>query len=541
MRRKEDPVTAGGRASAFGLPILVAVLVLPVLLSAQAYVPGKLDTWESRKPEQAGMDPRLVERAVAFALENQNQASKDLAAVIRSSWGGEPGFRILGPTKHRGDTNGLIVRHGYIVAEWGDTRRADMTFSTTKSFLSTLAGLALDRGLIRDVNDPVKMYVQDGKFDSEHNAKITWHHLLQQTSDWEGTLFGVPDWADRPVPPDKPDLWQRRPLHEPGAHFKYNDVRVNLLAYCLLQVWRRPLPEVLRVFLMDPIGASPTWRWHGYDDSWVLLDGTEMQSVSGGAHFGGGLFISTRDQARFGLLFLRRGVWDGKRLFSEKWIDQLRTPAEAFSGYGYMWWLNTGKRALPDAPEHIYYASGFGGNFIVVDDKNDLVVVVRWMPRLNDFLKIVLDAVKGPGVDVPRSHPLRSDPRMTAVKAIPQAAAPAGLIVQAGLAQKALDLGGTWIGKTEVPHVGTIEMTLVLKKEETGYGGTIFSDRPGVIKAETEIRDATEDGGKFSFVFPLTDGTLLLMKLDIAGDRMSGHWEHPAGSTGAAELVKKKP
>lgn len=394
MRRYGNPIVRWRRPSAFSLVVLAAVLVLPILSSAQAYFPGKWGDWESRKPEQAGMDPQFVERAVAFAIENQNKDPKDLAAAIWSAYGREPGFRLLGPTKHRGDTSGMIIRHGYPVAEWGDTRRADMTFSVTKSFLSTMAALALDRGLIRDVHDLVKTYVQDGKFDSEHNAKITWHDLLQQTSDWEGTLFDTPDWADRPVPQNKPELWQRRPLNEPGTHFKYNDVRVNLLAFCLLQVWRRPLPQMLRESIMDPIGASNTWRWHGYENSWVLVDGAKMQSVSGGGHFGGGLFISTRDEARFGLLFLRRGVWNGERLFSEKWIDRLRVPAEAFPGYGYMWWLNTGRRALKDAPEHIYYASGFGGNYIIVDEENDLVVVVRWMPRLNDFLKIVYDAIK---------------------------------------------------------------------------------------------------------------------------------------------------
>jgi CubicO group peptidase (beta-lactamase class C family) len=394
MHRHNYPGTRRGPRHASRCWILAAFLILPVLSSAQTYFPGKWDDWEFRKPEQAGMDPQLVERAVAFAIENQNKGSKDLAAVISSNWGREPGFRLLGPTKHRGDTNGMIIRHGYIVAEWGDTGRADMTFSVTKSYLSTLAALALDKGLIRDLHDPVKMYVQGGYFDSEHNAKITWHHLLQQTSDWEGTLFDTPDWADRPIPGNRPELWQRRPLNEPGSHFKYNDVRVNLLAYCLLQVWRRPLPQVLRESIMDTIGASNAWRWHGYENSWVLVDGTEMQSVSGGGHFGGGLFISTRDHARFGLLFLRRGVWKGERLFSEKWIDMLRTPAEANPGYGYMWWLNTGKRAIKDAPENAYCAIGSGGNFIVVDDEHDLVVVVRWMPDLNGFLKIVLDAVK---------------------------------------------------------------------------------------------------------------------------------------------------
>jgi len=373
------------------------VLALPgsvLSASARDYFPGKWEKWRMTRPEAAGMDSKLVERAVAFAIENQNPGSRDLAASIRNSFGREPGFEIVGPTRPRGETSGLIIRHGGIVAEWGNTSRVDMTFSVTKSFLSTVAGLALARGLIRDINDPVALYVPDGKFESAHNSEITWLHLLQQTSDWEGILFGTPDWADRPVPPDQPELWQRRPLHEPGAHMKYNDVRVNLLAYCLLQVWRRPLPQVLREYVMDPIGASNTWRWHGYTNSWVTLDGARMQSVSGGGHFGGGLFISTRDQARFGLLFLRRGKWGDTRILPEGWIDRLRAPSQAQPGYGCMWWLNTGRRALEDAPEHVYYAAGFGGNYIVVDEENDLLVVVRWMPKLNDFLKIVYKSIQ---------------------------------------------------------------------------------------------------------------------------------------------------
>ena len=74
-------------------------------------------------------------------------------------------------------------------------------------------------------------------------------------------------------------------------------MRINLLAYSLLQVLREPLPVVLRENIMDPIGASRTWRWHGYRNSWVELDGLRMQSVSGGGHFGGGLFINTYDSS----------------------------------------------------------------------------------------------------------------------------------------------------------------------------------------------------------------------------------------------------
>ena len=129
-----------------------------------------------------------------------------------------------------------------------------------------------------------------GEFDSEHNQKITWDHLLRQTSDWQGTLWGKPDWADRPE--GEASTWMTRTRNEPGSVYKYNDVRVNLLAFAALQVWRRPLPQVLRELVMDPIGASNTWRWHGYENSWVNVDGVMVQSVSGGGHWGGGMFIA---------------------------------------------------------------------------------------------------------------------------------------------------------------------------------------------------------------------------------------------------------
>jgi len=156
-------------------------------------------------------------------------------------------------------------------------------------------------------------YVWDGTFEGEHNGEISWEHLLNQSSDWSGSLFDMPDWADRP--PAKGGIvdWKYRELHEPGTHYKYNDVRVNVLAYSLLQVWRKPLPMVLKEEIMDPIGASTTWRWHGYSTSWVNVDGTRVQSVSGGGHSGGGLFINTYDHARFGLLFQRNGQWKGTK------------------------------------------------------------------------------------------------------------------------------------------------------------------------------------------------------------------------------------
>jgi CubicO group peptidase (beta-lactamase class C family) len=358
------------------------------------YFPSKGDAWEKRKPEDLGMNSKLLQEAVEFARENPSKDPKDLKKAIERSFSREPFFSILGPTKERGETNGIVIKNGYIVAEWGDTKRVDMTFSVTKSYLSTVAGLALDAGLIGDVQEHVKKYVKDGKFDSEHNAKITWRHLLTQTSDWSGTLWDRQDWADRPPRDATWDKIRNRELNEPGTNFKYNDVRVNLLAYSLLQVWRLPLPVILREKIMDRIDASSTWRWHGYKNSWVLIDGVKVQSVSGGGHWGGGMFISTRDQARFGLLFLRKGNWRGKQLISQKWVRMIQVPTPVVPVYGYMWWLNTKKQRIPSAPESVYFAAGFGGNYIVVDNEHDLVIVVRWTGDLDGIIKRILDSIK---------------------------------------------------------------------------------------------------------------------------------------------------
>jgi CubicO group peptidase (beta-lactamase class C family) len=384
---------------------------------AAPYVPGPGDDWARRTPAQAGMDAALLDSAVAFARANESTAPRDLELAHYQTFGREPFGEAVGPFDERGDPTGMVIRNGYIVAEWGDPRRVEMTFSVTKSFLSTVVGLAVDRGLIRSVDDPVDPYVapvfvlppEGGSrhasglgenrplrlFDTERERRITWNQLLRQTSDWEGTLWGKPDWADRPL--QNPREWLTRPRGEPGAAHEYNDVRVNLLALAALSVWRRPLPEVLREQVMDPIGASPTWRWTGYENSWVLLDGRAVQSVSGGGHWGGGMFISARDMARFGLLTLRRGRWGNRQILSEAWVRMALTPTPVQANYGFMnWYLNTGREQLPGAPESAFVHLGNGTNAIYVDPEHDLVIVARWIanPALDGLVQRVIAAIE---------------------------------------------------------------------------------------------------------------------------------------------------
>ena len=362
-------------------------------LNAQEYYFPKANTsWEQKSPKIFNIKDALLKEAIDFAKANEYSGSRDLRIAILKGFEKEPFHQILGPTKKRGGPAGMILKNGYIVAQWGDIKRVDMTFSVTKSFLSTMAGLAEDEGLLSSTNDKVGDYVWDDTFKGSHNSKITWEHLLQQNSAWSGELWGGKDWADRPPSEGDIDDWKFAVSKEPGTVMEYNDVRVNVLAYALTQLWRKPMPIVLKDRIMDKIGASSTWRWYGYDHAWTEIDGLQMKSVTGGGHSGAGIFINAEDMARFGLLFLNDGKWKNDQLISSSWIKKATTSSTPNPNYGYMWWLNKkGERHWEGLSENIYYAAGFGGNFIVIDKEHDLVVVTRWLEpsKIKEFMTIV--------------------------------------------------------------------------------------------------------------------------------------------------------
>ncbi|MEH6304348.1 serine hydrolase [Olivibacter sp. CPCC 100613] len=366
-------------------------------------------TWEHREAEALGLDRKMLSKALDFAVTHETKSPKDGELAQLYSFGKEPMSDPIGPIKDRGNATGLIIYKGYIVAQWGEPSRIDMTHSVTKSFLSTIVGLAVDHGLIRNTADtiykiipPIERYQPERKtypeliypFESKHNRKLTWEVMLRQTSDWEGMLWDKYDWADRPE--GDIDQWKIRERNVPGSVWKYNDVRVNALALAATIVWRRSLPLVLKEHIMDPIGASGTWRWTGYQNSWIVLDGQPVQVVSGGGHWGGGLFINAYDMARFGLLTLHHGSWNGQQLISEQWIKQALIPTNANRGYGYMnWFLNTDKKLLPSAPASTWVHIGNGTNMIYCDPEHDLIIVARWIENkeMNGLVKQVLEAI----------------------------------------------------------------------------------------------------------------------------------------------------
>jgi CubicO group peptidase (beta-lactamase class C family) len=383
-----------------------AIALAAASQQAPRYFPPRGE-WARLAPAAAGFDAAKLDAAVAFAVANENPNTKDLAADIVNTFRNEAPYNTLaGPAAPRGAASGVIIRRGRVVAEWGDTGRVDMTFSVTKTFLSTVVGLAVAKGAIKDVKDRVAPYMPAGVdlFALPHNAPITWEHLLRQTSDWSGTLWGQPDWADRPPRGQTPDQWPNREMHAPGTFYKYNDVRVNVLSLAALYVLRRPLPEVLKESIMDPIGASTTWHWEPYDNAFVTIDGRRMPSVPGGGHHGGGMFISAWDLARFGYLFLSDGRWTDRQLVAESWIALARTPGPANPNYGFMnWFLNgpnpkTGQRPFPSAPASSVTFQGNGQNIVYIDWEHDLVAVVRWIRgggAPDEFLGKVIGALVG--------------------------------------------------------------------------------------------------------------------------------------------------
>src|SRR5258707_4986332 len=161
--------------------------------AAAAYYPDA--TWEHKTPAESAINPQLLKEAIDAAVAGETKAPRDLVMNHYQTFGREPFGYAIGPNKDRGDPTGLVIHHGYIVAEWGDPLRVDMTHSVTKSFLSSVVGVAFDRGMIQSLDDTVRDYVPPiqvyGKsellylFETPHNRTITWDHMLRQTSDWE--------------------------------------------------------------------------------------------------------------------------------------------------------------------------------------------------------------------------------------------------------------------------------------------------------------------------------------------------------------------
>lgn len=343
--------------------------------------------------------------AISYAQQHEVPWPRDPAADP-ARWGVHhvdppPYNRLRGPVHPRGGVSGVIHVDGREVASWGEPERADQTYSVAKTYLALLAGVAHARGLLPDPQEPISARLPGIGFDDAHNRAITWAHMLEQTSEWQGTCLGMPDQVEHnrrvahdPKPPQG-RKGEARELQRPGGYWEYNDVRINQLSLALLHLFQRPLPEVFLETVLQPLGGGEGFRWEGYDDAWVEVAGLRTKSVPGGTHWGGGVSISARDQARIGQLLLDGGVHQGRRLLPADWIARMQQPCDIAPFYGWLVWLNREGALFADASRDSWFMVGAGGNYVWIAPAQRAVVVARWLDSAHapGFVKRVASAL----------------------------------------------------------------------------------------------------------------------------------------------------
>ena len=365
-------------------------LALPAstAFAAEPYFPPAGE-WARKDPAELGMDPAALAAAVQFAQSHETDWPRDLSSQETIF-----GERLGSMPTRRAQPNGVVIYKGFVVAEFGDTRFVDPTYSVAKSMLASVAGVALRDGKIGSVDEAVAQRVSDGGYATPHNAPITWKQHLQQESEWQGTLWGK---SSDFIGKAQFGKGERKPrvVQTPGSFYEYNDTRINRFALSLLRVFGQSVPEVFQQQIMDPIGGSSSWKWLPYHNSYVDLNGKQVPSVSGGTRWGGGMWIDSWDMARFGYLWLRGGAWNGRQILPAAYVKAAVTPSAHGPDYGYLWWLNTKGKNLPGLPANAYAALGAGSNTIVISPDHDLVVVWRWHSgNAAEFSKRVIAAIR---------------------------------------------------------------------------------------------------------------------------------------------------
>ncbi len=288
--------------------------------------------WRTSTPEQQGMDPQLLTQMLASI----DQEGLDLHSL-------------------------LVIRHGAIVSEtYYQTYHQDMPhelYSVTKSFISTLIGIAIDQGAIDGVEHLVLDYFPDKSFGDQTTLKkaMTLENVLTMTTslDWQEEdiypeMYQSHDWVSY--------ILSKPMLAPPGSRFNYCSGCSHILSAILQQATHMNARDFAQKTLFEPLGITHiTWE-------------TEPTGMPIG---GWGLQLTPRDMAKLGYLYLHDGIWDGQQIVSSEWVRRATQKHTATDddelGYGYQWWIYPKDGA--------YVALGLYGQTIFVAPDLDLIVV----------------------------------------------------------------------------------------------------------------------------------------------------------------------
>lgn len=288
----------------------------------------------------------------------------------------------------------MLLRHGKVAAEgWWNPYAPElphMLFSLSKSFTSTAIGMAVQEGILK-LEDPVVSYFPEDLPSevSSHLAAMQIRHLLMMgtghDTDTMDALHASEDgnWVK---------AFLKLPVvHEPGTHFLYNTGATYMLSAILQQAAGESLLQYLQPRLFEPLGIrQPTW-----------------ETCPRGIHTGGfGLSVTTEDIAKFGQLYLQKGIWHGQRIIEEAWIQEATgkqiangsgDDSDWAQGYGYQFW-----RCRHDA----YRGDGAFGQFCIVLPRYDAVIAMT--SGTND-LQGVLNCVWDHLLDAFQPEPLEAN------------------------------------------------------------------------------------------------------------------------------------
>lgn len=260
--------------------------------------------------------------------------------------------------------------HGDYVDFDRDTRHN--THSVTKSFTSAVVGLALDKGFIQSVNDKIFDYFSDysSLFDQQKN-KITIKHMLTMSSglqwnEWDASISQSDHDIVRMNSSSDPVYYvlNKPVVTEPGTAYYYNGGGVDLLGELVRRAASINVKSFSQTHLFGPLGIT-NYNWQTLYPSGITC-----------CH--GDVYITPRDMAKIGYLYLKKGLWNGTRIISEEWItaslqNHITPPVNWAYGYGYLWWLRsyfTGSSFY-----FSFNAEGWGGQQIIIIPSEDMVVV----------------------------------------------------------------------------------------------------------------------------------------------------------------------
>ncbi|MBI1904586.1 MAG: serine hydrolase [Planctomycetia bacterium] len=351
------------RRNKASIVLLVLLLGRPAVAAAQVF-PER--DWLAASPESQGMSSKALAAAADYAQ------------------------------KH-GGLSGCVVRHGYLIHEWGDPRKlADIKSATKGSIGATLLGLAVDDGLLKLDDLAQKHYPKIGTEEPEDRTKgwlerITVRHLATMTAGFDD---------------GRPPLL----VYEPGKKGIYSNDTSNMLAELLTLKFGEDLRDVFRRRVMDSIGAPASeWAWRENAFRPKSIDDVKSRE------FASGITITHRTLARIGYLYLRDGEWNGRRILSKEFIREATRPTDlpSFVPYYAFYWGSNAKGTYADMPKDAYWALGLGDSFVVVCPSLDVVAVrlgvgsnksrlpgddddTNWGKRVEGFFKIVAQAAGDP-------------------------------------------------------------------------------------------------------------------------------------------------